>query len=134
MRLLRLTALALVLALAAGCGSKSGGGNAGAAQTPVLDEVAGLLRAASETKTPTKVADLAKYEPTFPTGYRAVKSGDVVVVWGAKMAGEGSSGSGSGEVIAYEKKVPTEGGFVLLTSGTVKEMTADEFKAAPKAK
>jgi len=67
-------------------------------------------------------------------GFVSQYTGDVVVVWGAKMAGEGSSGSGTGEVIAYEKKVPTEGGFVLLTSGTVKQMTADEFKAAPKAK
>jgi hypothetical protein len=30
--------------------------------------------------------------------------------------------------------VPAEGGWVLLQNGTVKEMTAAEFAAAPKAK
>jgi hypothetical protein len=37
-------------------------------------------------------------------------------------------------VVAYEKKVPTEGGHVLLQDGTVKQMTAAEFQSAPKAK
>jgi hypothetical protein len=131
----RSVALALVLALAAGCGSKSGPGGAGAAQAPVLQEVANLLRAASaDGRAPAKVADLAKYSNGSPTAYQAVKSGDIVVVWGAKMAGEGEGAKGGGEVIAYEKDAPATGGYVLLTSGEVKQMSADEFKAAPKAK
>jgi hypothetical protein len=36
-------------------------------------------------------------------------------------------------VVAYQKGVPTDGGFVLLSAGTVKKMTADEFSTAPKA-
>jgi hypothetical protein len=50
------------------------------------------------------------------------------------MKGEGEVRSGGGEVIAYEKVAPTDGGYVLLTTGEVKEMTAAEFQAAPKAK
>ena len=128
-------ALALALGLAAGCGSKSGPGAAGAAQVPVLQEVANLLRAATaDGRAPAKVGDLAKYSNGYPTAYQAVQSGDVVVVWGAKMAGEGDSGSAAADVIAYEKKVPTEGGWVLLQNGKVKEMTAADFASAPKAK
>jgi hypothetical protein len=75
-------------------------------------------------------------EPQFPRGYQAVKSGEVVVLWGAKMPGEGevNAGTAPDAVIAYEKKTASEGGYVLLQNGTVKEMSADQFKAAPKAK
>jgi len=128
-------AVAMALAVVAGCGSKSGPGGAGAAQAPVLQEVANLLRAAAaEGRAPSKVADLAKFSTAYPDAYQAVKSGDVVVVWGAKVAGEGETASAAASVIAYEKKAPTEGGWVLLANGEIKEMSADEFKAAPKAK
>ena len=78
--------------------------------------------------------DFAKYEAGYPLGYAAVQSGEVVVVWGAKIAGEGDAGSAPANVVAYEKKTPAEGGLVLLQNGTVKEMTASEFASAPKAK
>jgi len=131
----RALAFALIFGLLTGCGSKSGPGNAGAAQTPVLDEVAGLLRAAGASgRAPARLADLTKFESGYPTGYQAVKSGEIVVVYGAKMAGEGDAESAAADVIAYEKKTPTDGGFVLLQNGKVKQMSAAEFNAAPKAK
>ena len=58
--------------------------------------------------------------------------GAALVVWGARMGGEGQAGSD--EVIAYEKKTPAEGGMVLLQNGKVKTMSSGEFDAAPKAK
>ena len=128
--------VALVLLFAAGCGSKSGGGGGSVApQASTLQEVADLLRAAgSDGRAPARVADLAKFATAYPGAYQAVKSGDVVVVWGAKMAGEGEAASAAANVIAYEKDAPTSGGYVLFTNGEVKQMTADEFKSAPKAK
>ena len=56
-----------------------------------------------------------------------------MVLWGSGVQGEGEAAAGGGEVVAYEKDVPASGGYVLLTSGQVKKMTADEFQAAPKA-
>jgi len=38
----------------------------------------------------------------------------------------------SGDVLAYEKATPTNGGKVLLRNGTVKDMTAAEFQASKK--
>ena len=106
-----------------------------APQATALQEVADLLRAAGgEGRAPTKPADLARYESIYSVGYQAVKSGEVVVVWGAKMAGEGEAATAPANVIAYEKKAPTEGGWVLLQNGNVKEMTASQFNSAPKAK
>ena len=37
-------------------------------------------------------------------------------------------------VLAYEKDVPTKGGYVLMGDATVKNMTADDFKKAIVAK
>lgn len=134
--MIRLSLFAATLVLA-GCSSQptqpAGAVPGGEA---VLNEVAGLIRLYSgETgQGPKKAADLAKYETGHPLGYRAVQSGEVVVMWGAKIGGEGEAASGPKDVIAFEKKVPTDGGWVLLQNGTVKQMTADEFKAAPKAK
>jgi hypothetical protein len=40
---------------------------------------------------------------------------------------------GGSNVLAYQKGVPTQGGFVLLSDGTIRPMSAADFQAAPKA-
>ena len=122
-----------------GCSSKSNtAGGGGPTKSDVLREVGGLIGSycGEYRNPPAKVADLARYELGYPLGFQAVKSGDVVVVWGASMTIDegGGSSSGTAEVMAHEKKVPTEGGLVLLQNGSVKEMTPAEFTATPKAK
>ena len=131
-----LAALILVI-LAAGCSSSSGAGEAVPPATIDLQEVADLLRSAAGTgRTPTKLSDLAATQSMYPRGYEALKSGEIVVLWGAPIAGEGAASEGGAPkaVLAHEKKTPAEGGYVLLQDGTVEQLTADEFKAAPKAK
>jgi len=124
----------IALAAAAGCGSKTGGGSETPAAVNELREVESILRSFPPArKGPSKLADLAPFEQTQSVGYQAVKSGSVVIVWGATMPGEGSL-SGSEAIVAYEQKAPTEGGYVLLQNGTIKQLTAAEFASAPKAK
>lgn len=126
--------LAMVVGLSA-CSSKKTDPNAGApTPTDALQQVANMIRdhTSSKGKPPAKLADLAGFKNHYNIGYTAVESGEVVVVWGAWVAGEGG-GEGTG-VVAYEKAAPDSGGAVLLQSGTVKQMTADEFRAAPKGK
>jgi hypothetical protein len=123
-----------VLVLAStGC-STSSSGSASAPPTAGDDllEVSGLLRdyTAEFRKGPARVADLQKNEPLYTRGFQAVRTGAVVVVWGVPMPAEG----GGDGVIAYEKKAETDGGAVLLQNGTVKQMTADEFRSAAKAR
>lgn len=122
--------------LLSGCGSQATGPGSGDSvedrfAVNALYEVAELMRfRETEAKQPAaSAADFAKYEKGLPIGYKQIQDGNIVVVWGAKV-----DESASDKVIAYEKKAPESGGYVLMADGkTVKKMTADEFKAAPKA-
>jgi hypothetical protein len=65
----------------------------------------------------------------MPTGYLELKSGKIIALWGARL-----SDGDADKVYAYEKATPESGGFVLMADGkTIKKMTAEEFKSAPKA-
>jgi hypothetical protein len=129
--------VALLGLAVAGCGvDKSNDAREQALVRPVQD-VGDLYRMymLDHKKPPTKPDDFRPYQEANPDGYRQVKDGDVVVVWGVALtdlAPEGSTDSAD-EVLAYEKKVPTEGGTVLMKNRTLKHMTADQFKDAPKA-
>jgi hypothetical protein len=129
MRVLLILSLA---AAAAGCGGQRAAEAEAAPGQRALTELAGVLPLFQ--KPPTKVGDLAPYRDAAPSAYESVRTGNVVVIWGVAMPGEGDAGKGTTDIIAYEKDAPTAGGFVLLHNGTVKKMTADEFKSAPKAK
>jgi hypothetical protein len=129
-------ATCLVLAAGlAGCAASDKGGDAGGpTASDALQQVANMIRdyTSANGRPPAKFADLAQFQNLYNVGYKAVESGEVVVVWGAPVAGEG--GGGGKGVVAYEKSAGDSGGSVLLQDGTVKKMTAEEFKAAPKAK
>jgi hypothetical protein len=124
--------LAAGFGLLAGCSSRPGEG--APSVFTELQEVNEMLHSAAGVsgRVPARLADIApRFQSMYPRGYAAVKSGAVVVLWGAPVKGEGDAGKGE-VVVAYEKAVPTDGGYVLLSAGTVQKMTADEFKAAPK--
>jgi hypothetical protein len=120
----------LLLGLA-GCSSSNKSSDAGApTASDALMQVADMVRDYSSEKgrPPAKMADLAGLKNHYHLGYDALEKGEVVVVWGTPIAGEGGGG-GTG-VVAYEKSAPDSGGAVLLQDGKVKQMTADEFRAA----
>jgi hypothetical protein len=129
------TAVMLLVGAATGCSGPGGGTGEQVPQEGILQEVADLLRSGTQPngRGPAKLADLDRLQSMYSRGHHAIKSGAVVVLWGSGVQGEGEAAAGGGEVVAYEKDVPASGGYVLLTSGQVKKMTADEFQAAPKA-
>jgi hypothetical protein len=67
-----------------------------------------------------------EYEGMAPVGHQSLQKGEYIAVWGV-------NGKDAGTLLAYQKDVPTKGGAVLMADGTVKTMTADEFKAAKKS-
>src|SRR5438128_12632657 len=104
--------------LAAGCSSSTPSGSAGGAgRADELREVGGLITAhsAKGRKTAPTPSELAEYEQAFPLGVKILRSGEVVGVWGAKPLGEEAVAAGQSgtDVLAFEKKVPAEGGGVL---------------------
>ncbi len=115
--------LAIVLA---GCG-----GGAGSRPPSNSDNLADLKELLEELqsqkkKPPAKATELGPLEPVHPMAVRQIQRGDLVYVWGASL--------GTGQaVLAYPKDAAEKGGAVLLQDGSVKEMTAAEFAAAPKA-
>jgi hypothetical protein len=131
MMLVRWAVIAASFGFLAGCSSQPRGQIPGEFTT--LQDVNDLLHTAANAagRIPRKLDDLDRFRSRYPRGYAAVKSGEVVVLWGAALKGEGEAGKGE-TVVAHEKGVPTDGGYVLLSAGTVKKMTAAEFTAAPK--
>jgi hypothetical protein len=129
-----LVCLCGILAAIAGCG---GGSSSVPDSGPelfynsALHETGDLYRnvVLDTQKPPTSVADFAKYENGFPSGFREVKAGNIVVLWGAPLVESNTT-----TILAYEKAAPEAGGQVMMQdTRTVKKLTAEEFKAAPKA-
>ncbi len=83
---------------------------------------------------PAKPEDLAPYVENDPVLLQKMKS-DYTIIWGANLSDIKQFDSGlSNTVLGYETTVPTSGGLVVMCDGFVKNMTASEFNAAPKAK
>ena len=120
----------VALALSAGCGSKSTvSGKTGPKPNDGLIDLQRLLKeeAAANRPMPKKMADMTQLEGPYPAAATFVQNKAVVYIWGSGI----DSGPGSGTtVIAYEAETPSNGGSVLLQDGTIKQMTAEEFKAA----
>ena len=128
----------LILALAAaGCGGDGNAAAVAAAEVRPVQDVGELYRMylIDHKKPPRSPADFRPLQEANPEAFRAVSSGDVVVIWGVTLTGlDSERGQDSpDEVLAYEKKVPDQGGTVLMKDRSIRRMTADEFKAAPRA-
>jgi hypothetical protein len=109
---------------ACGCGSNK-------SNPPVMTEKTELIDifeayneyAKNHQKPPQKLDDLKKYEAVHDLGVRLLREGKYVAVWGL-------TNRDADTVMAYAKDAATQGGAVLMADGTVKNMTADEVKAA----
>ena len=94
-----------------------------------MEEIGQMLKTLANDRQPppAKPADLPNVEPFLVESANDLRSGEIVYAWGNGITPGGTA------VIAYEKKAANEGGWVLLQDGTVKQMSASEFQAAPKA-
>src|SRR5205823_3309087 len=137
----RVLLIGLMAAWLCGCGGGQATlGPAEAAeakQSSTLTDVAEAYRVYSITKNqpPKKAADMDTVAAIGGNGVPAVRAGEIVVQWGATLpdTNEEPGKNPSPQVLAYWKQVPEQGGYVLMLDRTVKKMTAEEFKAAPKA-
>jgi hypothetical protein len=132
-----IVAALLVAGIASGCGGDPNKTAEEIALVRPVQDVGELYRMfmLDRKKPPAGVADFLPLQEAHPDACRAVKDGSVVVVWGVNLTdlAQEESKDSHDEVLAYEKKVPDEGGTVLMKDRTIRRMTADEFRAAPKA-
>ena len=84
---------------------------------------------------PKRMQEVEQAAAASPSGLAGITASNVVVFWGAELTdlSEEPGKVPSDKILAYEKKVPEQGGYVLMLDRTVKKMTPEEFKAAPKA-
>ncbi len=124
--------------LASGCGGPANGTiSKDQGEEFLLSQVGELCRMYqhAKKKPPAKLADLASVSAMAENGYQALKSGKVVLLYGAPLP-DTKEEPGPGpddEVLAYLAEVPQSGGKVLMINRSVKTMTADEFKSAKKS-
>lgn len=131
----RLFLFVATLVGAAGCGSGPAALPPDQAEAELhrstMQEVGEMLmlhKTNSGGKPVTKATELAKYENAFQRAYYEVRDNNIVVFWNIPI-----SESASNAILAYEKQTPDSGGYVLMQDGsTIKKLTAEEFKAAPK--
>ena len=124
----------VVVSMHLGCGgSGSTSDEKGPTANDGLVDLQRMLKELGEgsQKLPKNQAELAAIDPIYPTAAAFIQNGQVIYFWGTPI--NASAPNAATTVIAHESKTETEGGFVLLQDGNIKEMTADEFKAAPKS-
>ena len=125
--------------LAAGCSTGATNSPPTATETAdtLLRDVGELYRnyQNNKKKPPGSLTDLVSVRTVGPNGYEAARTGKLVVRYGATLPdlAEDPGQSSSDQVLAYESSVPESGGQVLMLNRTIKSMSADEFKSAPKA-
>jgi hypothetical protein len=66
----------------------------------------------------------------LPRAYERLKAGKYILIWNVD---DDLDGGMDNCVLGYEVEVPTKGGFVVINTGKIKAMTANEFREAPKA-
>jgi hypothetical protein len=90
----------------------------------------------SKKKPPQKLDVFNSLRTQGMNGYEALRNSEIVLLYNATLPDldEDPGHAESGEILAYEKQVPESGGSVLLLNRTVKKMTPEEFKAAPRPK
>ena len=113
----------------AGCG----GSKSGPVEEPLrlaLEDFAQFLKnLPTDNLAPPKDIDtFMPLEPMAPVAAEYLVSGELVYFWGTSLV------DGGDRVIAHQKDIAANGGWVLLENGKVVRMTPQTFEQAPKAK
>jgi hypothetical protein len=126
--------LCSITAFLIGCGGGPAAGTKSAGPT-AADGLANLKSlftqvAQGATTLPKSLAEFTAVEPFFPVAGPFVLGGQIDCDWGAGLK---STADAATHRLAFEKRAADEGGWVLLQDGTIREVTADEFRKLSKA-
>jgi hypothetical protein len=110
-------------------------------KTPIVNDLKIIVLAYNlhnlDTKMgPTKADDLAPYldpENREQRLLEALKSGQIQFQYNVSIAYILKTTGVAKTILAYEKDVPTKGGYAVFADGNVKKLTPEEFKKTPLA-
>jgi hypothetical protein len=112
--------------------ARAGLGRAGPTAADGLGNLRDLFRLAASGKAalPKSLAEFTSQEPFYPVAGPFVLSGEIGCAWGAGLK---QGPEAAKRVLAFETRAAQDGGWVMFQDGTIREVTAEEFAAAPKA-
>jgi hypothetical protein len=120
----------LIAIIPVGCGPSTGGPESiEQFKIAQVGQIFSILRKGQKPP-PQGIKDLVALKGALPAAISSVRSGDVVIYWGAGLSDDSEAAS---TVLAYQKQVPENGGEVLMQDGNPRKMTAAEFATAKKA-
>ena len=79
---------------------------------------------------PANAKELAPFFEKDAKLMETLTKGEYIILW--KSSFENMTAGTSNTILGYEKETPTAGGLVLMADASVRNMTAEEFKKAPK--
>ena len=124
----------LVLMAAVGCSGQKAATEKPSGPTAAdgLGNLRDLFRLAASGKAalPKSLAEFTSQEPFYPVAGPFVLSGEIGCAWGAGLK---DGPEAAKRVLAFETRAAQDGGWVMFQDGTIREVTAEEFAAAPKA-
>ncbi len=91
-----------------------------------LRQFAQMYLADAVLKPPRSLAEMPDLRRDLPKAYAAFEDGRYVVEWGTDP--NRAPGGASRTVLAYEKATPEKGGVVAFLDGSVRNVTAEDFK------
>jgi hypothetical protein len=107
------------------------------AEAQGLKSLGEMYRIVSESlkRPPKNIAELRVAEAQVPGGFSRIGDQNVAIFFDAEMPdlAHKPSEDAARTVLAYDRMVPRQGGFVLMLDRSVRKMSAEEFKAAKKA-
>jgi hypothetical protein len=127
-----------LVAVAPGCGGSPQQAELDtSAEAQGLKNLGKMYRIVSESlkRPPKTINELRKAEAQVPGGFNSIGETNVGIYFDVQMAdASGKPGAETSEaVLAYDRMVPMQGGFVLMLDGSVRRISASEFKTAKKA-
>jgi hypothetical protein len=117
--------LAIGICVISGCGSSQQGVTQIPAEaSPALTETHAMIIQASYGDAPlNSLQDVDNYAGQFDTAIKAIKSGEIKVIWGKQILDTVESP----QVIAYESKAATGDGYAIKQDGKVHKITSADI-------
>ena len=127
----RLLTLGLLVSTALGCSSNNNSGSSIPTEAgSAIAQTLGMIQESTYGGTPLKDLKAAEsYANQFPDAVSAIKSGEIVIVWGRSLLDNAKEP----QIVAYESSASSGEGWAVKEDGKLHKIGASDIKGLPKA-